>query len=60
MYAHLYRMFVKKGDTIQKGQAIGRAGNSGAVTGPHLHYEIRRYDKSTDPIEYINFPCIIE
>ena len=60
MYAHLYRMFVKKGDTIQKGQAIGRAGNSGAVTGPHLHYEIRRNNKSTDPIEYINFPCIIE
>ena len=54
-YAHLYRMFVNKGDSIRKGQAIGRAGNSGAVTGPHLHYEIRRDKKSTDPIEYIKF-----
>jgi len=54
MYAHLYKMFVNKGDTVQKGEAIGRAGNSGAVTGPHLHYEIRRNGKSTDPLEYIN------
>ena len=53
-YAHLYRMFVKKGDSIKKGQAIGRAGNSGAVTGPHLHYEVRRNGKSTDPLWYIN------
>ena len=47
-------MFVKKGDSIKKGQAIGRAGNSGAVTGPHLHYEVRRNGKSTDPLWYIN------
>lgn len=48
-YAHLYRYFVKRGDTIEKGQPIARAGNSGAVTGPHLHYEIRRYGKTADP-----------
>jgi len=52
-YAHLYRIFVKKGDSIKKGQPIGRAGNSGAVTGPHLHYEIRRNGEHTDPMEYI-------
>ncbi len=48
-YAHLYKYFVKKGDTVYKGQAIARAGNSGAVTGPHLHYEVRRNGKTTNP-----------
>ena len=52
-YAHLYRIFVEEGDAIKKGQPIGRAGNSGAVTGPHLHYEIRRGSESADPLEYI-------
>jgi len=52
-YAHLYRIFVQQGDSIKKGQPIGRAGNSGAVTGPHLHYEIRRNGESTDPMKYI-------
>jgi murein DD-endopeptidase MepM/ murein hydrolase activator NlpD len=52
-YAHLYRLFVRKGDSVILGQPIGRAGNSGVVTGPHLHYEILRNDKKTDPIPYI-------
>ena len=52
-YAHLYRYFVKRGDTIEKGQPIARAGNSGAVTGPHLHYEIRRYGKTADPSLFV-------
>ena len=53
-YAHLYRIFVHKGDSVKKGQPIGRAGNSGAVTGPHLHYEVRRHGKPADPLEYID------
>ena len=52
-YAHLYRMFVKEGDSIVTGQALGRAGNSGNVTGPHLHYEIRRDSKTADPLKYM-------
>ena len=35
-YSHLYKLFVKKGDSVKIGQPIGRAGNSGAVTGPHF------------------------
>jgi len=53
-YAHLYRIFIKEGDSIKKGEPIGRAGNSGAVTGPHLHYEIRKGEKTTDPLKYID------
>lgn len=52
-YSHLYKVFVKKGDSVEVGQAIGRAGNSGSVTGPHLHYEVIRNNIKTDPTPYI-------
>jgi len=52
-YAHLYKYFVSKGDTVKKGQPIARAGNSGAVTGPHLHYEVRRDGKTADPSLFV-------
>ena len=52
-YSHLYILFVKNGDSIVKGQPIGRAGNSGVVTGPHLHYEVIREGIKTNPIPYI-------
>ena len=53
-YAHLYRMFVEEGDSVISGQPIARAGNSGNVTGPHLHYEIRRDGRTSDPLEYMD------
>ena len=46
-------LFVKNGDSIVKGQPIGRAGNSGVVTGPHLHYEVIRDGIKTNPMPYI-------
>jgi murein DD-endopeptidase MepM/ murein hydrolase activator NlpD len=52
-YAHLYKLFVKRKDSVILGQPIGRAGNSGVVTGPHLHYEVLRNGEKTDPIPYI-------
>jgi murein DD-endopeptidase MepM/ murein hydrolase activator NlpD len=39
-YAHLESVAVKVGDTIKAGAIIGRLGNSGRSTGPHLHYEV--------------------
>ena len=55
-YSHLYRYLVKEGDSVRLGQPIARAGNSGMVTGPHLHYEVLRGDKTTNPIEFMNAP----
>lgn len=52
-YSHLYKYFVNKGDSVKIGQPLGRAGNSGSVTGPHLHYEISRNGIKTNPIPYI-------
>ena len=41
-YLHLSEQLVEEGDTVEAGQAIGRVGATGRVTGPHLHW-IARY-----------------
>lgn len=53
-YAHLSRISVKKGQHVSPDMSIGRVGSSGRSTGPHLHYEIRRYGKAVNPSRYIN------
>lgn len=54
VYAHLSKIEVKKGDIIKGGEVIGLTGKSGAVTGPHLHFEIRENGKATDPANYLD------
>ena len=54
-YSHLYRYFVEVGDSVKMGDPIARAGNSGMVTGPHLHYEISRWDKTIDPMSLLSY-----
>jgi len=54
-YSHLYRYFVDVGDSVRMGDPIARAGNSGMVTGPHLHYEISRWDKTIDPMSLLSY-----
>ncbi len=41
-YAHADRIVVNRGDAVQKGQIIGYAGQTGDVTSPQLHFEIRK------------------
>jgi murein DD-endopeptidase MepM/ murein hydrolase activator NlpD len=40
LYAHLDTMSVSAGDIVEKGKKIGRSGNTGMSSGPHLHFEI--------------------
>ena len=53
LYAHLSKIFVKKGDIVNDGDKIGEIGSTGRSTGSHLHYEIRYNDKTFDPISFV-------
>jgi len=52
-YAHLKKIAVKKGKRVARGDVIGAVGKSGNATGPHLHYEVRRYGKPVDPRPFL-------
>ena len=53
IYAHLSNYAVKKGQKIERGQLIGKSGNSGRSAGPHLHYEIHLNGQAQNPLNYI-------
>jgi len=52
-YAHLSKIDVRKGQNINVGIRVGAAGSTGRSTGPHLHYEVRSGEKSTNPMTYL-------
>ena len=52
-YAHLARIKTKKGKRVKRGEVIGKLGQTGRATGPHLHYEVRRNGKPVDPRPYL-------
>ena len=52
-YGHLADFNVKEGDVVKRGQVIGYIGNTGRSTGPHLHYEVRVYEKAHNPQDFI-------
>lgn len=50
VYAHLSRISVKRGQTVNQGQNIGATGATGWATGPHLHFEFRVNGQHQDPL----------
>ena len=48
-YAHLNTILVHVGQKVSRGSLIGILGSSGKSTGPHLHYEVRLYNKALNP-----------
>ena len=51
-YAHLDKIDVRAGQKITKGKKIAESGQTGNVTGPHLHFEVRLEEKTIDPIKF--------
>ena len=53
-YANASELLVKRGDTVKRGQVIAHAGQTGNVTSPQLHFEIRKGSTPVDPTKYLS------
>jgi murein DD-endopeptidase MepM/ murein hydrolase activator NlpD len=53
-YAHASDILVKRGETVKRGQVIAHSGQTGNVTSPQLHFEIRKGSTPVDPSQYLN------
>ena len=53
-YAHADEVLVRLGDVVRRGQLIARAGSSGGVGEPQLHFEIRQGSRAVDPMRFLD------
>jgi len=54
-YGHQSEILVEVGDLVEQGQVIGLIGETGRVTGPHLHWEVIVDGVQVDPLDWLNF-----
>ncbi|MGE0513064.1 MAG: LysM peptidoglycan-binding domain-containing protein, partial [Hyphomicrobiaceae bacterium] len=52
-YAHNDSLLVRRGDHVERGQEIAKAGKTGAVDQPQLHFELRQGSKPVDPVPHL-------
>jgi len=55
IYAHLSEVDVEVGQYVTQGESIGRSGNSGLSSAPHLHYEVRYLERRLDPKSFMDW-----
>jgi len=55
-YAHTDEILVQRGAVVSRGQIIARTGNSGNVSRPQLHFEIRQGTRAVDPLRFLGPP----
>lgn len=53
-YAHCSKLLVSQGDKVTRGQVIAKVGDTGNVTGPHLHFEVYEGDQRYNPLNYLD------
>jgi len=53
-YAHAKELLVKRGDTVRRGDVIAKAGQTGSVSSPQLHFEVRKGATAMDPLKYLS------
>ena len=52
-YAHAKELFVKRGDIVKRGDVIAKAGQTGSVSSPQLHFEVRKGATAMDPMKFL-------
>jgi murein DD-endopeptidase MepM/ murein hydrolase activator NlpD len=52
VYGHMYRVKVKVGERLRRGDVIGYVGSTGKSTGPHCHYEVHKNGQRIDPVYF--------
>ena len=52
LYQHMSGVAVREGDIVVRGDLVGKVGDSGIATGPHLHFEIHLDGEQVDPLRY--------
>lgn len=53
-YLHLSEMYYRPGEKVSAGFIIGKSGNSGISTGPHLHFAVKEFGQSINPAHFLN------
>lgn len=53
-YLHLSEMYYRSGEKVTAGYVIGKSGNSGNSTGPHLHFSVKEFGQSINPAHFLN------
>jgi septal ring factor EnvC (AmiA/AmiB activator) len=53
LYAHNSELVVQRGESVQKGQMIARAGSTGSLSGPTLYFEVREKDQPVNPLQWL-------
>lgn len=59
VYAHNQVNLVREGETVERGAVVARVGSTGRVTGPHLHFEIRKNNMAQDPLRLLPQLCCL-
>ncbi len=59
VYAHNQINLVHEGRQVARGEIIAKVGSTGRVTGPHLHFEIRKNNSAQDPLRYLPQLCCV-